>query len=471
MGTGDQRVVERHRGPEKASREQDAGVVTARPPAAAGSGPHAWIADLHATVGNRAVTELIGTRSAAGSPPVAMPVVQRAPKGSPAPEAAGGEKPDPNPFPGGLSQVDRGQLLLQVISAANNELAAARDAGYQIPKGLVDIAAEAQDRFDTEQAGWDRGAPKTTSMASSAEAEAFAEFLRDAVDEVNSMASRRAADIARARGQEAEALRAAADRQLADLQVTIADQRRAAFKARDKNLLDKVHEALGHVTSAVNDTKDAAAIVTSRVDQVNAAVAMVGKSGMKAITIPKVPESFSGLADKLVSANEKIGKVIELLDLVTPAGTKLEGGIKYLQAVDLALEKFAGKSANPFISTYVNYYLSPGIKNCVASLRAIANIQSSENRGLIEQGNTDAVQWNVEEGGVAVYGYLLLVRKSGAGAPINDPAWTFFSTRRAELSSAVKDKMPKDRASISAWTAKNWQAVWESFYGSTRPPR
>ena len=52
----------------------------------------------------------------------------------------------------------------------------------------------------------------------------------------------------------------------------------------------------------------------------------------------------------------------------------------------MALEGFASKSPNPFVSVYVNGYLSPGIQNCVKSLGEIANIISTSNRAAIEQG-------------------------------------------------------------------------------------
>ena len=380
---------------------------------------------------------------------------------------AGGE----GTFEGGANQLDQAQILLSIQSAADDELRAARTAGYQIPKALRELPSEAQAQFDAARGGWQRGAPSEARLTTPTDETDLVEFIGHAVETINSMRSRRAADAARARRQEAEALRAAADRQLIDLQAAIADRRRAAFAAGDKDALEKVHGALASLAGAINDTKDAAAIITDRVDQLNTVVEIVGKSGKKLVNLPAVPASISGVADKITSASSKLGQVIELLDLVGPAKTQLESGLKYLKAVDLTLEHFGGKSANPFVAVYVSSYLSPGIKNCMTSIRSIAATISSSNRGAIEQGKPGWVDWSVEQGGAAVYAYLAQVYKVAGAAVITDPAWDFFNAHRADLSAAVGEPMPAERRALSAWASKNRQKLWESFYGSTKPPR
>jgi hypothetical protein len=199
---------------------------------------------------------------------------------------------------------------------------------------------------------------------------------------------------------------------------------------------------------------------------------MVSKSGKGFISLPEVPASISGVADKLVSANEKLKQVIELLDLLGPAKTKFDEGIQYLKGVDLALEGFASKSANPFVTVYVGYYLSPGIKNCMASIGSIANTISTSNRAAIEQGRADLIQvWSTEPGGEQMYIFLAAVFRMGGAAPLGNTAWEYMSDHRGDLSAAVGVPMPKERRAVPAWASANRQALWESFYGSTRPPR
>lgn len=376
----------------------------------------------------------------------------------------------PDAFEGGANQLDQAQVVISIQSAAGDELKAAKEAGYQIPKALAELPSEAQAQLDSARAAWRRGAPSSQQQITPTEEMDLVEFLIHATDTINSMRERRAADIARARRKEADALRAAADKQLVELQAAIADRRRAAFAAGDKDALEKVHEALGSVVSAINETKEAAAIITDRVDQLNKVAEFASKSGKKLIELPKVPSAITGIAGKLESANKKIGKVIEILDLVSPAKTELESGLKYLKAIDMSLEHFGGKTANPFIAVYVSAYLSPGIKNCMQSIRSIAAIMSRQNRSAIEHGQAWAVDWQVEQGGEAVYAYLMLVYKSGGAAPISDAAWRFFSDHRGDLSAAVGDPMPKERRAVSAWASKNRRALWESFYGSVKPP-
>src|SRR5262245_20513128 len=125
------------------------------------------------------------------------------------------------------------------------------------------------------------------------------EFIEHARDTINHMAARRAADIARAREREAEALREAADKQLVELMASIAERRKAAFSAGDKDTLDKIHEALGSVNGAIKEIKDTAAIITDRVDQLNNVASLINKGSKKLIELPKVPPAISSIAGKL----------------------------------------------------------------------------------------------------------------------------------------------------------------------------
>jgi len=47
----------------------------------------------------------------------------------------------------------------------------------------------------------------------------------------------------------------------------------------------------------------------------------------------------------------------------------------------------------------------------------------------------------------------------------------WISVATVVLSAAVGVPMPKERRAVPAWASANRQALWESFYGSTRPPR
>ena len=369
---------------------------------------------------------------------------------------------------GGANQIDVGQTLLGILSAADDELAAAKEGGYQIPKDLAELPSEAQAQFDASKKGWQGGGPSSKKLATPTEEMDLLEFINHARETINHMAARRAADIARAREREADALRETADKQLVELMESLAERRKAAFSAGDKGTLEKVNEALGEVNGAIKEIKDTAAIITDRVDQLNKVSEFV--KGKKLIELPKVPPAISGIAGKLASAQSKISQVIDLLDLATPAKTQLESGLKYLKGVDMALEHFGGKSANPFIAVYVSAYLGPGIKNCMANIRSIAATISKQNRGLIEAGEGKYVNWQVEMGGEAMYLYLIQVYKVGPVAPVSDDAWEFLDDHRGDLEAAVGNPMPKSRRTVSVWASKNRKNLWESFYGSVKPP-
>ena len=369
---------------------------------------------------------------------------------------------------GGANQVDVGQLLLSIQSAANDELTESKAAGYTIPKDLEELPSEAMAQFNAAKQNWVKGAPSSQKLVTPTEEMDLLEFMDHARETINHMAARRAADIARAREREAEALREAADKQLVELQESLAERRKAAFSAGDKGTLEKVNESLGEVNGAIKEIKDTAAIITDRVDQLNKVSEFV--KGKKLIELPKVPPAISGIAGKLASAQSKISQVIELLDLATPAKTQLESGLKYLKAVDMTIEHFGAKSANPFVAVYVSAYLGPGIKNCMANIRSIAATISKQNRGLIEAGEGKYVNWQVEMGGEAMYLYMLQVYKVGPVAPISDDAWEFLDDHRGDFEASVGEAVPKGRRTVSVWSAKNKKRLWESLYGSVKPP-
>jgi hypothetical protein len=375
-------------------------------------------------------------------------------------------------FEHGATQYDEAYILLAILSSADDELKAAQKAQYQIPKDLAELPSEAEAMHKASSVGYANRAPSDQKLITPQDEEDLAIFIRHAVETINSMRATRIADIARARRREADALWEAGNQQMAELRTILADKRRSAFMSGDDDALDDVSKALGAVAGAIEETREAASIITDRVDQLNAAVSMVSKSGKAIISLPAVPDGISKVADKLVSANEKVKLVIELMDLAGPAKTELEGGLKYLKGVDLALEGFANKSANPFVTVYVGAYLGPGIKNCMASIGSIADTISTSNRGLIEQGQAHLIQvWANEPGGEQMYIFLASVYRLGGAAPLGNTAWEYMSDHRGDLSAAVGVPMPKDRRAVPAWASANRQALWESFYGSTRPPR
>ena len=378
-----------------------------------------------------------------------------------------------NTFEGGATQVDQGQVLLSIVGAANDEVRSATDAGYTVPKALAELPSEAQAQFDAARKGWDRDAPSNTKLTTPTDEVDLVEFINHAVEVINSMRGRRVADLARARDRDADEIREAADKQLIELQTLLADKRRAAFMAGDEDALKKVHSALGQVVSAIDETKEAAAHITDQVDRLNEAAKLFSKKGAALINLPKMPASISAAAGKLASANKKLGKVIEILELVGPAKTQLDEGLKTLKGIDMALDHWAGK-ANPVFAAYITAYLGPGIRACMRGIGTIAGIMSRQNRDIIEQGDPRFlahVQWSVEPGGEAAYLFLAQVFKAGGAAAMSDAAWDYFSDHRDDLSAAVGDPMPKGRRSVPGWASRNRLALWQSFYGSAKPPR
>jgi hypothetical protein len=293
-------------------------------------------------------------------------------------------------------------------------------------------------------------------------------FRTDALKLIAQMRSKRVADESHARQREAEALREAADRQLAEVRVLLADRRHALYMAGEKGKLNELHEATGDITRAIDDVKHAAGIITERVDTINK-IAKTLDGGKALINLPSLPTGLPDAVKLVQTAHAKIGKALELLDLLGASKTSFDEGLKYLKGVEMAVEEFSDK--DPVLSIYVKSYLGPALKTCIAQLGQLAGMVRSQNRSAINAGMPDAVNWNVEPGGVAMYAWMVGIFKQGATAPISDPVLSYLDDQDDDISAAVDDRIPSGRNAINEWGVRNRYAIWESLYGSARPPR
>ena len=372
---------------------------------------------------------------------------------------------------GPASTQEQAVTLLQIRGSAEDEIKLARDGGYDVPKALADLPGQAWAMFITAQKGWPGGGATAEQILTATDETDLDLFAESAYEVVNSVARLRFADIARALRRHEELLRKANDEQMAELTKALAEKRKNAFAANDHGALDDVSEALGSVSRAIGDTREAARIISDRVDQVNAAASMVSKSGKGFISLPEVPGGLTDVAEWLEKANEKVKFVIDVLDLVGPAKNELEGGLKYLKALDMSLKSLGGSSPNPFVSGYVNSYLGPGIQHCVESIGTIAAIAASENRSALEIGEGSRVRfWGVESGGEEMYLFIATVYRMGGAAPVSDKAWEYLSDQRDSFEASVGAPMPKERRAVAAWAAAHKLEIWQSLYGSTKPP-
>jgi hypothetical protein len=375
----------------------------------------------------------------------------------------------------GATELDLGRTLSVIQTRAEEELAGAKEMGYNIPEDLAKLGGQSAARFEKARKGWKQGAPGTETYITPTEEADLVSFRDAALATIAAMHSKRAADLARRHEAEAEAIQAAAEKHLTELRAIMADRRRALFMAGKTSDLQKLREAAGQVTGVVDEMKAAAQEITSRVDTLNTIAQMTSKSGEKLINLPELPKGLSGLigvSDKLKSANAKLGKILDVLDLAGPSKTSLDEGLKYLKGIDMALDHFSGKVGNPIFAVYVNAYLRPCIQNCVAQLGKIAGIISAQNRSLIGGGQAALItNWNVEPGGEGAYLFLAQVFKVGGAAAINDEAWAYFRDHDDDLEAAVGQAMPRERRVLGVWAHRNRYALWESFYGSTTPPR
>ena len=365
-----------------------------------------------------------------------------------------------------IDYIEYTQDLAGLRTQADEEIAEAEEAGYEAT-ALKLVSLEASRLCN-------KAAPHlgTSQSISPAEEKWFNEWSKGALETIRDMRERRAADMGRARRAEADALRAVAERQLHEFQEQVAIKRHAAFMAGAPDELTKIHEAMEDVVSSIEDVKKAAEIITSKVEKINKVLEFAGK---KTIKIPELPKGITDVTSWLEKANSKLAKAKDLLGLLRPGQTELEDGIKYLEGANMAIEHFGAGSANPFVSGYVTKYLSPGIKNCVQSLRTIGKIEESANIGAITQARPDLVNWAVEPGdssanAEALYGFMVLVFRRGAAAPISNSVHGYMLRHDKDLSAAAGASLPEDRDAMVAWVSAHRHELWQAFYANAREP-
>ncbi|HUP87130.1 MAG TPA: hypothetical protein VM143_15865 [Acidimicrobiales bacterium] len=371
-------------------------------------------------------------------------------------------------FKGGATELDDFQIVNKITNEAGDEVEEAKKAGYQVPPTLIAARDSANERREILIDRYRNGARSDHTIEAVAEHD-LVEMVKEVRDEVNSMRALRAADLARAHAREARALEDAAEERLASLNLAIADRRKSAFAAGEKGLLEKAFGAISAVKDAVDDMKGAAAIITDRVDLLNDAAKAVGHQ--KLVSLPDLPGAFSKSIEAVEKAHGKLETVIKVLDLLGPAKTEFDQGIKYLKGIDLAMSGLADKVPNPIFGPYVSKYLGPGIDACIRGMGLIADKYREQNRGQIESGDTILVNWTVEQGGEPVYLYMRQLFKSGAVTPMSAAAWSYFRSHRAEFVAAAGDKMPDSQRSVSTWAYPHRTEIWQALYGSIRAPR
>lgn len=371
-------------------------------------------------------------------------------------------------FKGGATDYDEFFITNQVTNHAAEEIEAAREAGYQVPAKLAAAQKEVSDRREILIDRHKDGASDKTRIEAVAEQD-LVELIKVVQYEVSSMRATRAADLARAHAREARVLEEAAEERLGALTIAIADRRQKAFAAGEKDVLQSAFGAIGAVKSAVDEMKDAAAIITDRVDRLNEIAKVVGHG--KLVSLPDLPAAFSksiGFVDK---AHDKLDEVLKVLDIIGPAKTEFDQGIKYLKGIDLVTSKLASKVPNPIFGWYVSKYLGPGIDACIKGMGLIAAKYREQNRGQLESGDIMDVNWAVEQGGEPVYFYMRKLFKDGAITSMTDAAWKYFRSHAAEFSAAAGEKMPAGQRTVSVWAHRHRTEIWQALYGSIRMPR
>ena len=250
------------------------------------------------------------------------------------------------------------------------------------------------------------------------------------------------------------------------MRVLLADRRHALFMAGETGALKKLHEATGSIVRAIGEIEDAAGIITSRVDTVNKVATSVFEGGKPVINLPSLPSGITDAVSMVKKAHSKITTALEVLDLIGPAKTSFDEGMKYLKGIDMALDTFSDK--HPVLAIYTKMYLGRRSGLHREPRRARRDAQVPDPRR--SPGMPNAVSWGVEPGGEAMYYWLVGIFKKGTDSPLPDSVYEFLDDHDGDISAAVRDPMPGARISINGWAHRNRYLIWEAIYGSARPP-
>ncbi|WP_163507635.1 hypothetical protein [Fodinicola acaciae] len=459
-----QTPAEPHRQPGPASRPADAEKAETR----AG-----MLTSLQRTAGNRAV----GGMLAANARPTGQPSVQR-----------DGVKNKEGILDGQFigTYADAEKFLTTRATEVEKERAAILGDGAPAPPQLFTAIAEGQQLAATVRAGGAKEIDEVTydqvdawygkaASAMDAGENVRIELAAQKMLEIKQKAEKEKADIA-----------AAQDR--------IADAKANAFRADDDSLL----AALWSWSTALLDSglaiepviAEATEMHQMLVTSARAAAAQAGPNVGRIEASFKIPEGGKVLpllnnVNKLIAVYTTVTAAADLVSSKGSVSDKAKSDIKASVSLVSAVGTLIGASAS--ISIALNLHIGPMTDACLNALGKLEDVARKVNRDLINRGEYDKVNWDLEQGGRPLFTFMLAVRNASGpdGVPQSVPSQvsSFFLTKRSEIEAGAAggkagDELPTtgrwfwkkvDQSRIRAWVFAHRDNLWASFYGSAAP--
>ena len=280
-------------------------------------------------------------------------------------------------------------------------------------------------------------------------------------------------------------------------EVKVADAKAAAYRAEDETLLGAIWNwGTALVDSALDATplmEAATEMETDLLTSARAAAAQAGPNAGRAGRSFKMPEAdkilpMVKLANDAVNAFQAVQGAADLVSSKKSASAKAKSDIKAAVQIAGSIEGFLGVATG--IGILINLHITPMTDACLTALEGLEEVARKINRTLMEQGNYDKVNWDLEPGkpnGRELFMFMLAVRNasdpSGVPRPVPKAVASYLADNQEDLEKGAgikneKEEMPTtgawfwkdvDQAKIATWVFAHRSDLWAMFYGSLVP--
>lgn len=272
----------------------------------------------------------------------------------------------------------------------------------------------------------------------------------------------------------------------------VADKQRDAFVKGDETRLSKLWD---WSTNLYDSILDFAPVIEEarKMEQSLAAMAQAGPNVGRVGRVYKLPE-----ASTLLPLVQKVNKAIAVIQLVQASADLVSGGkttsakartaVKSFVAIASSAETLIGM-AGP-LGLLLNLHIGPMTDACLGALSKLESVARGGNKDLIELGQYDRVNWNLEPGGPGarpLFDFMLAVMAAQSPESVPTPmpsrVASYFVENRSDIEAGATggkkgDELPTtgswfwsevDQKKIAQWVFNHRRNLWAMFYGSAKP--
>ena len=355
--------------------------------------------------------------------------------------------------------------------------------GYQVPPGVNDVIAAADASIKEMR-------PLGTKPMSDRHVEAMLDWFdryRDALVACERKAEVIADDRFRAARAQIDDLK----EQFARLTPMIRDLQRSAFRASKTSVLKSSAETFATVLDSVLVADQWVLDAATKMDDIR--VLGTTLRTQKALHGSSTPwhelmrKNTNAKVAKLVSIANGLNKVLAAWQLVDASITLLAGGKTASDTTSAGINLAATAAsaggtllgASGFFSLYTNLYIGPMVKHILGQIDVLKDrLSTGNNRSWILFGKLDAVNWDLEPGGRAMFEFMHRVMKARESSDIKtipSDVGKYFAKHRKSFDAGTPKIRGEDRHYNEFDEKRVWvflfrEDIWGMLYGSMPVP-